>query len=312
MPEVYRTPEDKFKDLLDYAFAPNWFDWNGIRMHYVDQGPKDAPVMLLMHGMPTWSYLYRHMIPILVNNGFRCIAPDCIGFGKSDKVIDDDWYSIERHCRSMTDLIRHLDLNNISIFVQDWGGPIGLRQVADMPHQFSRIIIMNTWLHHAGYQYTQALVNWNHMWQPGNLLAESPGIGRVMRAYYRNEAGQKEVDPAILKAYDAPFEGDVSKAGPRQFPRSLPFARPDRGNAVIQSLCFDALKKWPKPVHFIWGVTDAVFTLDWGRQWASHFPQATFDEIQGAGHFLQESHGKQVAEIALKRITEEGNQPCPI
>ncbi|MBL7177135.1 MAG: alpha/beta fold hydrolase [Desulfobacteraceae bacterium] len=305
MPEVIRTPDEKFKDLALYLFEPNWFDWNGIRMHYVDEGPKDAPVMLCMHGMPTWSYLYRRMIPSLVDAGYRCIAPDHIGFGKSDKVIDDDWYTIELHSRSITDLIQHLDLTDITVFVQDWGGPIGLRQAVDMPERFSRLVIMNTWLHHAEYRYMQALINWNHMWQPGNMLAENQITGQVLQMYYTNQVGLDEVDEEIVKAYDAPFDGDASKAGPRQFPRSLPFARPDRGNAVIQALCFDALKKWIKPVHFIWGCKDEVFTTEWGRQWASTFPQATFDEIEGAGHFLQESHGEQVVEILLKRIAEE-------
>jgi haloalkane dehalogenase len=305
MPEFIRTPEEKFQNLQDYSFKPNWFDWKGIRMHYVDEGPKEAPVMLCMHGMPTWSYLYRLMIPLLLQKGYRCIAPDCIGFGKSDKVIDDDWYNIEHHSRSMTGLIQQLDLKNVTIFVQDWGGPIGLRQVVDMPDRFTRLVIMNTWLHHAEYQYTQALVNWNHMWQPGNILAENQIIGQVMRFYYLNQVGEKEVDPAIVTAYDAPFDGAASKAGPRQFPRSIPFARPDRGNAVIQALCFEALKKWTKPIHFIWGCKDESFTTAWGRQWAAHFSQATFDEIEGAGHFPQESHGKQVVEILLKRMEEE-------
>jgi len=304
MPEVIRTPDEKFKDLELYPFEPNWFDWQGIRMHYIDKGPKQASVMLCMHGMPTWSYLYRRMIPPLVDAGYRCIAPDCIGFGKSDKVIDDDWYSIERHCRSITDLIQHLDLTDITVFCQDWGGPIGLRQAVDMPDRFSRLVIMNTWLHHAEYRYTQALVNWNHYWQPGNMLAENQITGQIFFNYYNRIIG-REVDDAIVKAYDAPFDGDATKAGPRQFPRSLPFARPDRGNAVIQALCFDALNKWTKPVHFIWGPRDDVFTTEWGRQWASTFPQATFDEIEGAGHFLQESHGEKVVEILLKRLAEE-------
>jgi haloalkane dehalogenase len=303
MPEVIRTPEERFKNLLDYPFAPRWFDWKGIKMHYLDEGPKDAPIVLCMHGMPTWSYLYRRMIPLLVTAGSRCIAPDCIGFGKSDKVIDDDWYSIERHCRSMADLIRHLDLTDITIVVQDWGGPICLRQVMDMPDRFSRLVIMNTWLHHAEYQYTQALVNWNHAWQPGNALAENPMIGRVMQGYAKRH-GDRDTT-AVMQAYDAPFDGAASQAGPRQFPRSLPFARPDRGNAVIQTLCFEALKKWTKPLNFIWGARDDVFTLAWGKKWAALFPQATFDVIEEAGHFPQESHGEQIVELLLRRIAAE-------
>ncbi|MEE9280424.1 MAG: haloalkane dehalogenase [Myxococcota bacterium] len=303
MPEVIRTPEERFKGLERYPFEPRWFDWNGLRMHYVDAGQSDAPVMLCLHGMPTWSYLYRRMIPILSQAGYRCIAPDQIGFGKSDKVIDDDWYSIERHSQSVAALIRELDLGEITLLCQDWGGPIGLQQAVDMPERFARLVIMNTWLHHADYRYTQALINWNHEWQPGNRLAESLVCGRVLRNYARQHGG-RDVE-AVLAAYDAPFDGAASKAGPRQFPRSLPFARPDRGNAVTQARCLEALRSWAKPVHFIWGARDEVFTVEWGRAWAETFPRATFDLIADAGHFLQESHGEQVAELLLRRIAEE-------
>ena len=125
-----------------------------------------------------------------------------------------------------------------------------------------------------------------------------------MRSYYTRVIGRYDVD-AIVKAYDVPFDGDATKAGPRQFPRCIPFARPDQGNAVIQALYFEALKKCTKPVHFIWGSKDEIFTKEWGQKWASTFPQATFDEIEEAGHFPQESHGEKVIEILLKRIAKE-------
>jgi haloalkane dehalogenase len=299
MPEVIRTDEKNFAGLELYPFAPHWFVWNGLRMHYLDEGPPDAPVAFCQHGNPTWSYLYRRMIPLLVKAGFRCVVPDLIGFGKSDKVIDDDWHHLERHSRSITDLIKHLNLTDMTLFCQDWGGPIGLRQAVDMPERFSRLVIMNTWLHHAEYQYTEALITWNHRWQPGNLLAENPYIGRIMEHYAKRHGGRDT--EAVLKAYEAPFDGGASKAAQRQFPRAIPFARPDRGNAILQSLCFEALKMWTKPAHFIWGSKDPVFTVEWGKKWVAHFARATFDEIEGAGHFLQESHGEQIVELFLKR-----------
>ena len=132
MVAIYRTPEERFACWDQYPYEPHYVNWQGIRMHYVDEGPVDGHVMLLLHGMPTSSYLYRRMIPDLVDAGYRCIAPDHVGFGKSDKVLDDAWYSIERHSQALNHLIESLSLENITLFCQDWGGPIGLRQAADL------------------------------------------------------------------------------------------------------------------------------------------------------------------------------------
>ena len=143
-PEFVRSPDSSFADLVDYPFAPNYLDIDGLRMHYIDEGPRDAPVVLMMHGMPSWSYLYRYIIPVMLEAGYRCVAPDHIGFGKSDKVVDPAWYNIARHTANTAALIQHLDLNNVTIMVQDWGGPTGLAQVANMPERFSRVCIMNT------------------------------------------------------------------------------------------------------------------------------------------------------------------------
>jgi haloalkane dehalogenase len=153
-PDFVRSPDSNFDALKDYSFTANYLDIDGLRMHYVDEGPKDAPVILMMHGMPTWSYLYRHIIPSMLAAGYRCIAPDHIGFGKSDKVTDPQWYNIARHIANTKRLIEELDLTNITIMVQDWGGPTGLAQVANMPERFNRLCIMNTWLHHTGYEYS--------------------------------------------------------------------------------------------------------------------------------------------------------------
>ncbi len=141
-----RTPEASFEGLADFPYPPNYLPFEGLRLHYIDTGPRDGPIALLMHGMPTWSYLYRRVIADLTAAGWRCIAADHIGFGRSDKVTDESWYSISRHVAAHRALLEALDLRNVTLFCQDWGGPIGLAQVAETPGRFCRLVIMNTWL----------------------------------------------------------------------------------------------------------------------------------------------------------------------
>jgi haloalkane dehalogenase len=317
-----RTPDAHFSDLPGYGFAPHYLEFEGLRLHYIDEGPRDGPVAVLMHGMPTWSFLNRKIMARLIKAGYRCIAADHIGFGRSDKVIADDWYSIARHIAAHTLLIETLDLRDITLFCQDWGGPISLAQVARAPDRFAHLVIMNTWLHHEAYTYTRALRRWNAQWHPDGLFgANVPdriSLGWFMmvasghmpaRALYAMVEGQAppvlalEHD-AVRRAYDAPFEGlgYEGHAGPRRFPLSLPFDNPLGGNAEGQAKDFAALLGWQKPIHFIWGGADDVFTEAWGRDWASHYPQARFDLVPEAGHFLQETHGELIADLFLSQI----------
>ena len=306
MIEIYRTPEERFSCWKQYPYEPHYLEWRGMRMHYVDEGPVDGHVMLLLHGMPTSSYLYRRMIPDLVDAGYRCIAPDHVGFGKSDKVLDDAWYSIERHSQALTHLIQSLSLENITLFCQDWGGPIGLRQAADMPDRFERLTIMNTWLHGPWHVYTDALKRWNRSWHSGGRMDAVQGCGFVLQNYLANYPnGSTPISPdEAFAVYEAPFPDKASKAGPRRFPLSLPFDNPEGGNAEVQTNNFEALRSWHRPIHFIWGLRDEVFDEDWGRKWADHYPQATFDGLD-AGHFLQETHGPEIVSLLLDRIREE-------
>ena len=334
MPEVHhtaaglaflRTDETAFDDLPGYAFAPRYLEIEGLRLHYVDEGPRDGPTVLLMHGMPTWSFLNRHIIKALVEAGYRCIAADHIGFGRSDKVIDDGWYSIARHVAAHRTLVESLDLRDVTLFCQDWGGPIGLAQVARMPERFSRLVIMNTWLHHEAYAYTDALRRWNAGWQPGGVFGDNVpdrlSIGTFMmiplgmmparNLYALIQSGEQPVlsaaQEAVRRGYDAPFAGlgHAGHAGPRRFPLSLPFYNPEGGAAADQARDFEALLGWTGPVHFIWGGGDDVFTEAWGRQWAGLYPQATFDLLPDAGHFPQETHGAEIARLFLARVAEE-------
>jgi haloalkane dehalogenase len=317
-----RTPEAAFTDLADFPYAPQHIEFEGLRLSYVDAGPRNGPVALLMHGMPTWGYLNRHIIRRLVEAGWRCVAADHIGFGRSDKPMDDDWYSIRRHREAHRFLLETLDLSGVTLFCQDWGGPIGLAQAAEVPDRFDRLVIMNTWLHHDGYLYEPELRRWNEMWRPGGFFAENVPdrvtLGWFMMVSLGHMAArdlygiaEEGVYPKLAPAgeaarrgYDAPFTGlgYDGHAGPRRFPLSLPFDNPEGGAADDQARHFEALLAWQKPVHFIWGGADGVFTEAWGRAWAARYPQATFDLLADAGHFLQDTHGRRIADIVLERI----------
>ena len=315
-----RTPDANFEGLDGFPFGPNYLDVNGLRMHYVDEGPRDAPVALLVHGMPTWGYLYRHMIPPLLAAGYRCVAPDHIGFGRSDKVTDPDWYDIATHTANLTSLVTALDLRDVTLFVQDWGGPTGLAQYAAMPARFSRIVIMNTWLHHAGYEYSPGILQWIAQNSPGGLFRDNvPGKlnwGTLMAlstqrvspqdSLFREVSGEPgEYGPearAVKTAYDAPFLGlgEEGVTGPRRFPLSIPVHDPVAGNAAEQERHFAAVNATELPVHFVWGTNDNVFTTEWGRKWHSMIPHSTWDEVP-AGHFLQDTHGAEIVSFVLGR-----------
>ena len=306
MPEFIRTPDSAFEGLPDFHFQPHYLEWDGLRTHYLDEGPRDGPVALLLHGEPTWSYLYRRMIPPLVAAGFRCIAPDHIGFGRSDKVVDDQWYVIDRHVDRLAGLIERLDLKDVTVFVQDWGGPIGLINAAETPERFARLVILNTWLHHEGYEYSPAIQLWRASitnplwlaWLEGNIP-----VGAIVRRALAVTPADPE---AIKSAYEAPFpEGARAKAGTRRFPWCIPMAEPEAGAAMRQTAAFEALKDWHKPAHVIFGTQDPIFTAHWGERWASLIPGATFETVHG-GHFVQEDAGEEIVARVLGHIQAAG------
>ena len=282
---AFRTPDARFEALTDFSFTPHYLEWNGLRVHHLDEGPRDAPVVLLMHGEPTWSYLYRHWVAPLVALGYRVVAPDHVGFGRSDKPVDDDFYVIERHCERIRHLIDTLDLRRISIVVQDWGGPTGLRQVCDQPERFERVFILNTWLHHEGYEYSDGIRFWRQMALDPDRLGGDMPTGRIVASSLRRPGHDLE---AVAAAYDAPYDGIESKAGARRFPWCIPFGEPEAGNAVDQERCFHALPTLGLPIHVAFGDADGVFTWDWAQRWHAVLPGATLDRIEGAGHFPQE------------------------
>jgi haloalkane dehalogenase len=319
--EFVRPIDAHFDALEDWSYHPHDHLWHDLRVRYVDEGPAEGPVMLLLHGMPTWAYLYRDMIPILVDAGYRCVAPDHLGFGRSDKPTDAAWYTIARHTEVLASLIAALDLDNVTLVCQDWGGPIGLAQAAQTPERFSRLVVMNTWLHHPGYEYTDGARAWISMWLPGGVFdRERPNVACVplfsgehapMDELLTAVANGTEpvLDGAAARNYAgwaAPFRGlpDEAFNGARRFPLSIPLIDPDAGNAMTQTEHYRTLLAWPKPAHFVWGGADPVFTELSGRAWAE-LMGATFEVIPEANHFLQNTHGAEVAERILRRIAED-------
>ena len=290
--DAHRTPEARFAELEDFPFEPHYIEIDGLRMHYVDEGPGDAGTFLLLHGEPTWSYLYRDWIQALTAAGYRAIAPDMIGFGKSDKVIDLEWYTVDRHVFMLKEFVKRLDLENITVVVQDWGGPTGLITAVDLPDRFARLIILNTWLHNDGIDYTR-FRRWNERSQSVDFTDWSEGCGIP--------PCRQGMDRT---AYGAPFDSEDATAGALRWPWMLPFAQPEAGAAERQAAAFAALASWDKPAHVIFGDRDQGFTPEWGRQFAAHIPGATFDTVEGAGHFVQET-GAPLAELILRRISEE-------
>lgn len=285
----HRTPDARFATLKNFPFAPHYAEINGLRMHYLDEGSGTAGTMLLLHGEPTWSFLYRNLIPTFTAAGYRIIAPDMIGFGRSDKVTDESWYTLDAHVGMLRGLIERLDLRDVTLVCQDWGGPIGLVNATEMPERFSRLVILNTWLHHDTYEYTDALRAWNKR-------APSVDFSKMGGAPF---AGSTDSADIIQAGYSAPFEGPETQAGARRWPWMLPFMNPKEGGAARQAKAYQALASWRKPAHVIFGDSDQVFNVAWGKQFAAHIPGATFDAIPG-GHMVQEV-GRPLAELILKR-----------
>lgn len=286
--EVYRTPEQRFDALEGYAFAPSYVDLDGdldgLRMHYVDEG-RGSPVLLL-HGEPTWAYLYRKMIPALAQSQ-RCIAPDFVGFGRSDKVTDASWYSYDLHVESIAQLVERLDLRDVTVVVQDWGGPIGLRVAVESEARFARLVILNTGLFRPGRGHPSAgFLAWL------DFVKRNPDlpIGFVIQS-----ATATQLSETVLAGYEAPFPDQASKAGAVAFPLMVPLEEDDPG-AKEMAAAYEELSRWAKPALVAFSDSDPVFSLGAGRRLAEHIPGAVpFVAIEGASHFLQEDRGEAIA-----------------
>ncbi len=286
MTDSLRTPDERF-DGIGWEFAPHYLNHpDGLRQHYVDERPTDEErgTFLLVHGEPTWSYLYKDWIGPLVDLGFRVVAPDHFGFGRSDKPTDEDWYTTARHRHALDHLVRELDLTGVHLVVQDWGGPIGLcTALADLD-RYERLVILNTWLHDDTFEYSDGVRLWRQMAvDPAQLGGDMP-TGAIVSSVLRRPGHDAE---AIVRAFDAPFVDEASKAGARRFPFCIPFAEPELGDAALQAETRARLRTVGLPVHVAFGDADPIFTWEWAEQWADEIEGATLDRIEGAGHFVQ-------------------------
>lgn len=302
MPEaaVVRTSEARFHDLPDYPFAPHWLDVEGLRLHYLDEG--SGPPVLLLHGEPTWSFLYRRVIPHIVGAGARAIAPDYLGFGKSDKWTDEAAYSYAMHVRAIERLVQALDLGELTVVGQDWGGPIGLAVAARHRERVARLVVMNTGLFGGDEPLSEGLVAWRA------YVARTPDLpaGLVVR---RAAIDRARVTDDVVRAYDAPFPDLASKAGARAFPAMIP-TRPGEAGAAEMAETRRALAAWAPPALVLWSDGDRVFPLDAGRRFAALLPGAAFRVVPGAGHFLQEEAGDRVGREVAAFLRGEPPPPA--
>ena len=292
--DFLRTPDERFANLPDFAFRPGYVDVGGLRMHYLDEGPRDAAPLLLLHGEPSWSFLYRKMVPPLVRAGHRVLAPDLIGFGRSDKPTDRRAYSYQLHVDWIVGFLDALALQHITLVAQDWGGLIGLRIAAEHEARFDRIVAANTFLPTGDQKAPDAFFAWQSFSQE---VPELPVGGIVARSCVR------PVAPEVLAAYDAPFPDERYKAGARQFPLLVP-TRPDDPAAPANRAAWQVLQRWQKP--FLTAFSDGDPITRGGelilQQLIPGAHGRAHPTIARAGHFLQEDAGEELAGVVAAFI----------
>jgi haloalkane dehalogenase len=279
---VYRTPDEAFRDLPSFPFEPHYVEQEGLRMHYVDEGSGDP--LLLLHGEPTWSFLYRKAIPPLAAVG-RVLAPDYFGFGRSDKPVERDWYSYDAHYRSIERFVDELDLREFTVVVHDWGGPIGLRLATERPDRVARIVITNTGLY-AGRPPGEAWLRFRgFVRRVGSELLP----GRLVQI-----TCVTELPDEVVAAYDAPFPVPEAKTGVVMFPELVP-TEPDHPSAAVMLRVREALRGWTRPALVVFSDSDPIFSPRVGERFAELIPGAELGEpLAGAGHFVAEDAGKEL------------------
>jgi haloalkane dehalogenase len=292
--EAYRTPDERFESLPGYDFEPRYVHQYGLRMHFVDEG--DGAPVLLLHGEPTWAFLYRRMIPALARVA-RVIAPDYYGFGRSDKPTRSEDYSYNLHYNSIERLVDELDLSGTTVVVHDWGGPIGLRLAVERPDRVERLVILNTGVG-AGRAPSEEWLRFREFVRrvgseliPGQLIRISSVHGLA---------------DEIVEAYNAPFPTPESKAGAVAFPEMVP-TELDHPNAAKMLEVRAGLEQWEKPTLVLFSDSDPVFSTAAAERMASRIPGAGPAEIvEGAGHFLQEEKGEEIADRIVRFLAETG------
>ena len=293
--KILRTPDERFADIADFPFEARYVDLDGLRMHYVDEGPPDAAPILLLHGEPTWAYLYRTMIPVLVAAGHRCVAPDLIGFGRSDKLARREDYTYARHLGWVRAFLEAVQLGEITLFGQDWGGLIGLRLATEDEDRFARIVAANTTLPTGDVHPGEGFEAWKKYSQ------ESPHFrpGGIVKGGCRHEPSAE-----VQAAYDAPFPDVAFLAGAREFPTLVPVA-PDDPESEPNRQAWKVLERWEKPFLCLFGEHDFVLGKA-DRRFIKKVPGAQGQPHRrlDAGHFIQEDAGEECAHIMVEWLKE--------
>lgn len=292
--EIFRTPDERFEGLPGYDFAPHYAEIDGLRLHYVDEGPREGTPIVCFHGEPTWAYLYRKMLPPLVAAGHRVICPDYAGFGRSDKPTDRGWYSYDGHVELMTALLDRLELRGATVVVQDWGGPIGLRWAVEHEERVERLVVLNTGIFTG--RVSKGFLAWRDFAQKNPDLP----VGFVLQG-----ATKSELAPEVVAAYEAPFPSPESKAGAAQFPLLVPTEEDGPGASQMRDVA-DALSRWQKPALVAFSDSDPVFPHPKsGQVFCDRIPGARPQvTIADAAHFLQEDKGEQITDEMLAFFQE--------
>ena len=293
MTEIFRTPDERFEDLPEYPFAPNYAEVDGLRLHYVDDGAGDPVVFL--HGEPTWSYLWRKVIPPVREAGFRCIAPDLPGFGRSDKPTDIGWYSYDAHTEAVGALVEQLGLRNITFAVHDWGGPVGLRLAVDHPERVAKLVVLDTGLFTGRQHMSDAWIAFRDF----VARTEDLPIGFLVKG-----ACARDMPHDVFSAYEAPFPNTASKAGARAFPLMLPTS-PDMPGAEEGQRVLDALPGLDVPKFVLWADKDPILSLDIGTRFAAAIGAPEPEVVEDASHFLQEDAGEEIGQRIARFLRPE-------
>lgn len=297
--KILRTPDSCFEHLAGYPFAPNYLnvpsgDGEQLRIHYLDEGPSTEAPVLLLHGEPSWSYLYRKMIPLIVDAGHRVVAPDLIGFGRSDKPADTGDYTFERHLGWLDAWLQQMDLTRITLVCQDWGGLLGLRLVAAHPDRFGRVVAANTGLPTGDQKMPDAFLEWRRF----SAEVDDFNVGAIIQM-----GCAKAVDADVVAAYDAPFPDDTFKAGARVFPSLVPIS-PDDPAALANKTAWQGLMAFENPFLTAFSDKDPI-TRGGDKVFLDLIPGTrgqTHTTIEGGGHFLQEDCGEDFARVVVDFI----------